>query len=43
VTLNRNDLDARANVGVMRFFQNDWAGAAAQFRKVLEVQPNQPQ
>jgi len=42
--LNRNGLDARANVvGVMRFFQNDWAGAAAQFRKVLELQPNQPQ
>jgi tetratricopeptide (TPR) repeat protein len=39
VTLDPNDLDARANMGVMRFFQNDWAGAAAQFRKVLEVQP----
>ena len=39
VTLDPDDLDARANMGVMRFFQNDWAGAAAQFRKVLEVQP----
>jgi tetratricopeptide (TPR) repeat protein len=39
LTLDPNDLDARANMGVMRFFQNDWAGAAAQFRKVLEVQP----
>jgi tetratricopeptide (TPR) repeat protein len=39
VALDPNDLDARANMGVMRFFQNDWAGAAAQFRKVLEVQP----
>lgn len=39
VSLDPNDLDARANMGVMRFFQNDWEGAAAQFRKVLEVQP----
>jgi len=39
VTLDPDDLDARANMGVMRFFQNDWAGAGAQFRKVLEVQP----
>jgi len=39
LTLDPNNLDARANIGVMRFFQNDWTGAAAQFRKVLEVQP----
>jgi tetratricopeptide (TPR) repeat protein len=39
VTLDPNNLDARANMGVMRFFQNDWAGAAEQFRKVLAVQP----
>ena len=39
VALDPADLDARANVGVMRFFQGDWAGAAAQFHKVLEVQP----
>lgn len=39
VTLDPNNLDARANMGVMRFFQDDWAGAAEQFRKVLAVQP----
>jgi len=39
VTLDPNNLDARGNVGVMRFFQGDWAGAAEQFRKVLEMQP----
>ena len=39
VALDPNDLDARANMAVMRFFQNDWAGAAEQFRKVLEVDP----
>ena len=39
VTLDPNNLDARGNVGVMRFFQSDWAGAAEQFRKVLEIQP----
>jgi Tfp pilus assembly protein PilF len=39
VALDPNDLDARANMAVMRFFQSDWAGAAAQFRTVLEVQP----
>jgi tetratricopeptide (TPR) repeat protein len=39
VTLDPNDLDARGNVGVMRFFQSDWTGAAEQFRKVLEMQP----
>jgi tetratricopeptide (TPR) repeat protein len=39
LTLDRNNLDARGNLGVMRFFQGDWAGAAGQFRKVLEIQP----
>jgi len=38
--MDPNNLDARGNVGVMRFFQGDWAGAAEQFRKVLAVQPN---
>lgn len=41
VTLDPNNFDARGNVGVMRFFQGDWAGAAEQFRKVLAVQPKQ--
>jgi len=39
VTMDPNNLDARGNVGVMRFFQSNWAGAAEQFRKVLEMQP----
>jgi tetratricopeptide (TPR) repeat protein len=39
VTLDPSNLDARGNVGVMRYFQGDWAGAAEQFRKVLEMQP----
>ena len=39
ITLDPGDLDARGNVGVMRYFQGDWAGAAEQFRKVLEMQP----
>jgi Tfp pilus assembly protein PilF len=39
LTLDPNNLDARGNVGVMRYFQGDWAGAAEQFRQVLEWQP----
>ena len=39
VTLDPSNLDARGNVGVMRYFQGDWAGAAEQFRKVLETRP----
>ena len=39
VTLDPTNLDARGNVGAMLFFQSDWAGAAEQFRKVLEIQP----
>jgi len=39
VALDPGNLDARGNVGVMRYFQGDWADAAEQFRKVLEVQP----
>src|SRR6202789_868552 len=39
VTLDPSNLDARGNVGAMRYFQGDWTGAAEQFRKVLEMQP----
>lgn len=39
VTLDPSNLDALGNVGVMRYFQGDWAGATEQFRKVLEIQP----
>ena len=41
VALDPTNLDARGNMGVMRYFQGDWAGAAEQFRKVLEAQPKQ--
>lgn len=40
LALDPNNIDARGNVGVMRFFQGDWAGAAEQFRQVLKVQPS---
>jgi tetratricopeptide (TPR) repeat protein len=39
VTLDPGNLDARGNVGAMRYFQGDWASAAEQFRKVLDMQP----
>jgi tetratricopeptide (TPR) repeat protein len=39
LTLDPNNIDARGNVGVMRYFQGDWAGAAKQFREVLRSQP----
>jgi Tfp pilus assembly protein PilF len=39
VALDPNNLDARGNVGVMLYFQSQWAAAAEQFRKVLEGQP----
>jgi len=41
IALDPDNLDARGNLGVMQFFQTDWAGAAEQFRKVLEKQPKQ--
>lgn len=39
VALDPTNLDARGNMGVMRYFQGDWAGAAEHFHMVLEVQP----
>jgi len=39
VALDPNDLDSRGNLGVMRYFQNNWTGAAEQFRKVLTARP----
>ena len=39
ITLDPGNLDARGNAGAMRYFQGDWAGAAEQFRRVLEMQP----
>jgi tetratricopeptide (TPR) repeat protein len=40
LALDPNNIDARGNLGVMRFFHGDWAGAAQQFRRVLKVQPS---
>lgn len=39
VAVDPNNLDALGNIGVMRFLQNDWAGAAKQFHTILKVQP----
>lgn len=39
LALDPNNLEVRGNIGVMRFFQNDWEGAAEQFRAVLTAQP----
>ena len=39
VALDPGNRDARGNAAVMRYFQGDWAGAAEQFRGVLEMQP----
>ncbi len=38
--LDPKNTDARANLGVLRFFRADWAGAADQFRQVLKAQPS---
>src|SRR5713101_8557536 len=40
LALDPNNADARGNLGVIHFFQADWAGAAEQFRQVLKFQPN---
>ncbi len=40
LTLDPTNTDARGNLGVLRFFQADWAGAAEQFRQVLNTQPS---
>jgi tetratricopeptide (TPR) repeat protein len=40
LSLDPTDTDARANLGVIRFFQADWTGAAEQFRQVLKAQPS---
>lgn len=40
LALDPNNTDAHGNLGVIRFFQADWAGAAEQFRRVLKVRPS---
>jgi tetratricopeptide (TPR) repeat protein len=40
LAIDPKNVDARFNLGVMRFFQGEWADAAEQFKEVLKVQPN---
>lgn len=40
LALDPDNVDVRANLGVMQFFQDNWAGAAKQFREVLDAQPD---
>ncbi len=40
VALDPNDLDARANLGVLLFFQGDYAGAAPELRAAVEKKPD---
>jgi Tfp pilus assembly protein PilF len=39
VALDPNNLDARGNLGVLLFFQGDFANAAQQLRAALQLQP----
>jgi len=39
LALDPHNTDAHGDLGVIRFFQADWAGAAEQFRQILKVQP----
>jgi tetratricopeptide (TPR) repeat protein len=39
VALDPNNVDARGNLGVLLFFQGDFANAAQQLRAVLQIQP----
>ncbi len=39
VALDPNNVDARANLGVLLFFQGDFANAAQQLRAALQLQP----
>ncbi|MGI8962245.1 MAG: tetratricopeptide repeat protein [Bryobacteraceae bacterium] len=39
VTLDPNNVDARGNLGVLLFFQGDFANAAQQLRAALQLQP----
>jgi tetratricopeptide (TPR) repeat protein len=39
LALDPKNVDARANLGVIRYLRHDWAGAAEHFREVLKLQP----
>src|SRR5205823_6994698 len=40
VALDPNNLEARGNLGVLLFFQGDFANAAEQLRAALQLQPS---
>ena len=42
IALDRNNVDAHGNLGVLLFFQNDFANAAEQLRATLQLRPNLP-
>ncbi len=38
LAIDPKNTDARANLGVLRYLQNDWSGAEVDFREVLKLQ-----
>jgi tetratricopeptide (TPR) repeat protein len=42
VSLDPKNLNAQANLGVLLYFQGDFAGAIPEFRTALQMQPNLP-
>ena len=42
VSLDPKNLNAQANLGVLLYFQNDYAGAIPEMRNALQLQPNLP-
>ncbi len=42
VSLDPKNLNAQANLGVLLYFQNDYAGAIPEMRSALQLQPNLP-
>jgi Flp pilus assembly protein TadD len=42
VSLDPKNLNAQANLGVLLYFQGDFAGAVPEMRNALELQPNLP-
>ena len=39
LAIDPKNVDARANLGVLHFFEGEWASAAEQFQEVLKAQP----
>jgi tetratricopeptide (TPR) repeat protein len=42
LALDPNNVESRANLGVIRFMAEDWPGAAVHFREVLKSKPPSP-